>query len=150
MEKRKVIVSACLLGERCKYSGGSNENEDVKALLQEKGWEPVPVCPEVMGGLQTPRTPAELRGDRVVTKQGRDVTAEFLRGAEQALALAREHHCTLAILKEKSPSCGSGKIYDGSFSGTLISGDGKTAQLFKAEGVAIVGETRLAELFFEV
>lgn len=148
MEKRRVLVSACLMGERCKYSGDSNENEKVKALFEEKDWEPVPVCPEVLGGLSTPRTPAELCGERVVTADGRDVTKEFLLGAERALLLAREHGCTLAVLKERSPSCGSGMIYDGTFSGTLTPGDGKTAQLLKAEQILVFGENHLDEMLF--
>lgn len=148
MEKRKVLVSACLLGEHCKYNGDSNENEQVKAFLAEKGWEPVPICPEVLGGLSTPRTPAELCGDRVLTADGRDVTNEFLLGAERALEMAKTHGCTLAILKERSPSCGNGSIYDGTFSGTLTAGEGKTVQRLKAEQIAVFGENHLDELLF--
>ena len=144
-EAKKILVSACLLGERCKYSGGSNENPDVKEFLKKRGLEAVPVCPEVMGGLPTPRTPAEICGERVLTADGRDVTAAFRCGAEKALCTAREHGCTAAVLKERSPSCGSGTIYDGTFSGKVISGDGMTARLLKAEGIRIFGETQIKE-----
>lgn len=142
-EQKKVLVSACLLGVNCKYSGDSNYNQKVMDSLKEQGWEPVPVCPEVMGGLPTPRVPAEIRGERVVTADGRDVTKEFVRGAELALQTAKENGCCLAILKERSPSCGCGRIYDGSFSKTVVSGDGITARLLKKSGIQILGETSL-------
>ena len=105
-----VLVSACLLGTECKYNQGSNESEQVKQLLEEHHL--IPVCPEIMGGLPTPRTPAEVRGEKVITKDGKDVTAEFQKGAGEALRLAELYGCCCAVLKEKSPSCGSGNIYD--------------------------------------
>ena len=142
-EQKKVLVSACLLGVNCKYSGDSNYNQKEMDSLKEQGWEPVPVCPEVMGGLPTPRVPAEIRGEQVVTADGRDVTKEFVRGAELALQTAKENGCCLAILKERSPSCGCGRIYDGSFSKTVVSGDGITARLLKKSGIQILGETSL-------
>lgn len=150
-EKLRILVSACLLGENCKYSGGSNRDETVlmwkTKLEQEKKAEFIPICPEVAGGLSTPRTPAEIRGERVVTRDGRDVTAEYEAGAEEALALSGKHGCRYAVLKERSPSCGSGTVYDGSFSGTLTAGDGIAAALLKKNGVMVVGESQAQKLF---
>ena len=142
--KEPLLVSACLLGEACKYNGGNNAlpSETLAALAAQ--YRLVPVCPERDGGLPTPRTPSERQGDLVVTRDGRDVTAAFVRGAELALTAARENGCRLALLKERSPSCGSGHIYDGSFTGTLIPGDGITAQKLKENGLTVFGETELA------
>ena len=106
----------------------------------------VPVCPEQLGGLPTPRKPSERRGERVVMNDGRDVTAEYRRGAEEALRLARLYGCTAAVLKEKSPSCGCGRVYDGTFSGTLTDGDGVTAALLKENGIKVYGESELEKL----
>ena len=103
----------------------------------------IPVCPEQAGGLATPRPAAERQGSRVVTANGSEVTAQYQRGAEAALYWARLFHCTKAILKEKSPSCGHGQIYDGTFSRTLTAGDGVTAELLRAEGLEIIGESDL-------
>ena len=139
----KILVSACLLGEKCKYSGTSNYNQDVVVFLREAKAEAVPVCPEVMGGLPTPRIPAEIRDGRVVTRDGRDVTEPFQKGAQEALLIARENQCSLAILKERSPSCGSSFIYDGSFTDTRIKGDGITARLLKQAGIRVLGENDL-------
>ena len=146
MERKRILVSACLLGTPCKYSGGSNRNLKVIEVIEQAGLEAVPICPEVMGGLPTPRVPAEIREDRVMTKDGRDVTAEFLRGAELALKTAKENGSSTAILKERTPSCGCGRIYDGSFQGNLISGDGITARRLRAAGIRILGEGNVAEL----
>lgn len=139
----KVLVSACLLGEACKYSGGSNYNQNVVDWLKKRGVQAVPICPEVMGGLPTPRMPSEIDGGRVVTKDGRDVTEAFQRGAEAVRRAALENQCSLAILKERSPSCGCGSVYDGTFTGTVIPGDGMTARLLKQEGIRILGEDSL-------
>ncbi len=106
----------------------------------------VPVCPEILGGLPTPRTPSERQGERVVSKTGADVTAAYRKGAEEALRLARLFGCRKALLKERSPSCGRGQIYDGSFSGRLIPGDGVTARLLEQEGIAVFGESQLQQL----
>ena len=143
MEREKILVSACLLGEMCKYSGESNYSERVSAFLESRGAEAVPVCPEVMGGLSVPRQPAEIRDGRVVTRQGRDVTEEFVRGAKAALEAAEREGCRLAILKERSPSCGSGFIYDGSFEKKLVPGDGIAAGLLKKKGITVIGEGSL-------
>lgn len=106
----------------------------------------VPVCPEILGGLPTPRTPSERQGERMVSKTGADVTAAYRKGAEEALRLARLFGCRKALLKERSPSCGRGQIYDGSFSGRLIPGDGVTARLLEQEGIAVFGESQLQQL----
>ena len=140
----RILISACLLGARCRYDGASKPQPWIAALAKRHTL--VPVCPEQLGGLPTPRPPAERRGDRVVTREGADVTAQYRRGAEEALALCRLLGCGAALLKERSPSCGRGEIYDGTFSGTLTPGDGVTAALLEASGVAVYGESRLREL----
>ena len=136
-----VLISACLLGFECKYCGGSNKlTEQQLAALGER-FRLIPVCPETAGGLPTPRDPSERLGDKVVSNQGRDVTAQYQKGAETALWLARRYDCKAALLKEKSPSCGSGQIYDGSFTGTLVPGDGVAAEELKKEGLIVFGES---------
>ena len=136
-----VLISACLLGFACKYCGGSNKlTEQQLAALGER-FRLIPVCPESAGGLPTPRDPSERLGDKVVSNQGRDVTAQYQKGAETALWLARRYDCKAALLKEKSPSCGSGQIYDGSFTGKLIPGDGVAAEELKKEGLIVFGES---------
>lgn len=139
-----ILVSACLLGTACRYDGRSKANADVTALLARHTL--IPVCGEIFGGLPTPRTPAERRGDRVVTQDGRDVTQAYRRGAEEVLRLARLYGARAAILKERSPSCGSGEIYDGTFSGTRTAGWGVTAELLRESGVRVYGESELARL----
>ena len=135
-----VFISACLVGINCKYNGGNNYDERALALVQ-KG-EAIPICPEQLGGLTTPRTPAEIRildGEKyVITQTGEDVTEKYLRGAEEVLELASKLSITKAILKAKSPSCGKGKIYDGSFTRTLIEGDGITAELLMRHGIEVI------------
>lgn len=140
----RVLVSACLLGARCRYDGASKPLPGLERLLD--AIDPVPVCPEQLGGLPTPRTPAERCGDRVVTRDGTDVTAQYERGAQEALRLAQTTGCTLALLKEKSPSCGCGRIYDGTHTGTLTDGNGVAAELLLQNGVRVLGETQLEEL----
>lgn len=142
----KILVSQCLLGVPCRYDGQSKPAAALNKLA-EQGHTLIPVCPEVMGGLPTPRPPAERQSDgRVVNRAGADVTAEYAAGARCALETALSHGCTVAVLKEKSPSCGSGQVYDGSFSGTLIPGQGMTAQLLTQHGIRVLGESQLAEL----
>ena len=137
----KVLISACLLGFECKYCGGSNKlTEQQLAALGER-FRLIPVCPETAGGLPTPRDPSERLGAKVVSNQGRDVTAQYQKGAETALWLARRYDCKAALLKENSPSCGSGQIYDGSFTGKLIPGDGVAAEELKKEGLIVFGES---------
>lgn len=140
----KLLISACLCGEKCRYDGKDNLLSCLD-LLKEK-FTLVPVCPEVSGGLTTPRNPSEIVGDRVVMNNGRDVTAEYKKGALATLKTALENGCKIALMKAKSPSCGSGKIYDGTFSKTLVDGDGITARLLKEHGIKVFDETQISEL----
>lgn len=142
----KILVSACLLGVACKYSGGSNACPALLDAVHRGGHTFIPVCPEVYGGLPTPRPPAERVGDRVLTESGTDVTAQYRRGAEAALQLARLYGCGAAILKANSPSCGHGTIYDGTFSHTEITGDGLTAELLEAHGICVYNEDNFNNL----
>ena len=140
----KLLISACLLGCRCRYDGTSKPHLLVARLAARHTL--MPVCPEQLGGLPTPRPPAERRGTAVVTRDGGDVTAQYRRGAEETLSLCRTLGCEGAVLKERSPSCGHGVIYDGTFSGTLVPGDGVTAELLSAHGIPIYGESQIQEL----
>ena len=133
-----IIVSACLLGVSCRYDGNSKPNEKI-IYLKEK-YNLIPICPEIMGGLPTPRMPAEIKDGRVKTENGIDVTEEYKKGADEALKLARLFGCKKAILKENSPSCGCGKIYNGEFTRTLKDGNGITAELFIKNGIDVFGE----------
>ena len=135
----KILVSACLLGVRCRYDGKSKPHPAVERLLEQHTL--IPVCGEILGGLPTPRVSAERQGARVVTADGRDVTAAYRRGAEEVLRLAERYGCKAAILKERSPSCGSGRIYDGTFTGTLTDGWGVTAELMRDHGICVIGES---------
>ena len=140
----RILVSACLLGFKCRYDGRSCGKDSVTALLEK--YEFIPFCPEIYGGLTTPRDPSEIRGDRVVSSKGRDVTAEYTKGAEEALRMAKLYGCHTALLKEKSPSCGSGKIYDGTFTGRLTNGWGTAAKLLKENGIRVLGESDIDKL----
>ena len=142
--KGPVLVSACLLGMRCRYDGASRRCEAVAEEAIRRGW--IPVCPEALGGLPTPRPASECRGDRVVNALGEDVTEAFRLGAEMARTLAELYGAEAALLKERSPSCGRGLIYDGSFTHTLIPGDGITARALAEAGIAVYGESQLEEL----
>ena len=133
-----------MLGVCCRYDGRSVPCQPLLDALPRLRL--VPVCPEILGGLPTPRTPSERQGERVVSKTGADVTAAYRKGAQEALRLARLFGCRKALLKERSPSCGRGQIYDGSFSGRLIPGDGVTARLLEQEGIAVFGESQLQQL----
>ena len=139
-----ILVSACLLGVRCRYDGASKPNEAVLRLMEQHTL--IPVCPEQLGGLATPRPPAERQGDAVRTRSGTDVTEQYRRGAEEALRLCRLYGCEAAVLKEKSPSCGAGAVYDGTFSGVLTTGNGVTAELLTANGIPVYGESQLEKL----
>ncbi len=132
------LVSACLAGVPCRYNSESKLNKDVRQLI--KDGEAIFVCPEQLGGLPTPRPPAEIINGRVIDKEGRDVTIEFTKGAEIVLELARNYKCKKAILKSRSPSCGKGEIYDGTFTGTLIEGNGITTELLIKNGIKVIDE----------
>lgn len=136
----KIAVSACLLGENCKYNGGNNKCDEVLELGKKHTL--IPVCPECFAGLPIPRVPSEIKNGRVYAKTGEDLTEAFANGAEQALYVAEEKGCQIAVLKERSPSCGFGKIYDGTFSGQLVDGNGVTAQLFYDHGIIVLGESK--------
>ena len=136
-----ILISACLLGIGCRYDGKHKANSDVLSLGEK--YNLIPVCPEIYGGLPTPRVPSERIGDKVMMKDGRDVTENYRRGAQEALELCRIYNIKTAILKEKSPSCGKGEIYDGTFSGTLTERDGVTAELLIANGIRVLGESEI-------
>ena len=142
-----ILISACLLGVGCRYDGESKPLMQTVALMER--YHLIPICPEQLGGLPTPRDPSERLGGAVVTKQGADVTAQFSRGAAQVLHLARLFGCKIAVLKARSPSCGSGTIYDGSFSGRLTPGDGVTAALLRENGITVYSEEDLDQLLAE-
>jgi uncharacterized protein YbbK (DUF523 family) len=135
------LCSACLLGIKCRYDGQSKLNEKVIKLSKKEIL--IPVCPEQLGGLSTPREASEQRGRKVVTKSGKDVTKNFKEGAKQVLKLAKLFGIKEAILKQRSPSCGCGQIYDGTFSGKIIRGNGITAALLKRNGIRVVSEEDL-------
>ena len=142
--KTKILVSACLLGYKCRYDGKSNKNDDVIALGEE--YELISICPECFGGLPIPREPAEIKDGRVVNILGEDVTEQFKSGAEQSLYIAKECNAPCALLKENSPSCGCGKIYDGSFTKTKIDGNGVTAQLLVDNEIQVFTEAEIRRL----
>lgn len=142
--KEKLLISACLCGQNTKYSGGNNALKNLE-LLEQK-FILIPICPEVMGGLSTPRDPSEQKGDKVFSNKGKNVTKEFELGAYTALKIAKENGATLALLKEASPSCGSHLIYDGSFSGTKIAGEGVATKLLRENQIIIYSENQIDEL----
>ena len=130
-----------MLGIPCRYDGRDNKIESLNLLQQQ--FDFVPICPEQLGGLSTPRCPCEIQGNKVMSKEGKDYTREFQEGAEKSLKLAKQWNIKTALLKAKSPSCGFGQIYDGSFSKKLITGNGLTAALLEKEGIRIFCETEL-------
>lgn len=146
-----ILISSCLCGIKCKYSGGDNLNEQV--IRYCKGREILKVCPEVLGGLSTPRIPAEIVGGtakevlkgnaKVMTQDGQDVTALFIKGAYLTLQLAKENDVKRALLKANSPSCGKGKVYDGKFQKNLIVGNGITTELLLQEGIEVLTELEI-------
>ncbi len=141
--KKLVLVSACLLGQNCKYSGGNNRNEAVLAYLRDK--EVLPVCPEQLSGLPTPRPRVELRNGRAVNEFGEDVDALFRLGVQRALALLDDAAVDEAVLQSRSPTCGARQIYDGTFSGTLLPGQGLLAQALLERGIPVVDAAEIAE-----
>ena len=140
------VISACLAGIECRYDGKGKPNSKIIELVKEG--KAILVCPEQLGGLSTPRTPAEQKGDKVLTTKGEDITKEFEKGAEEALKIAKMAGCSKAILKAKSPSCGYGMVYDGSFTGTLKEGNGVFAELLKKNGFKIITEEDLVLDFY--
>lgn len=140
--KNPILVSACLLGINCQYNGESDFTRELLEFLKDKG-EFIAVCPEVLGSLPIPRDGAEIVGKKVKTAADKDVTKQFLKGAERVLKIAKENNVKFAILKAKSPSCGAGWIYDGTFSRNLIKGDGVTASLLKKNKIKVFTEKDL-------
>ena len=141
----RVLVSACLLGVSCRYDGKAQGISRLQALLER--CEPIPVCPEQLGGLPTPRVPSERVDRRVCSRYGADVTDAFHRGAEEALRLAKLYGVRFALMKARSPSCGNREIYDGSFTGRIVPGAGVAAEALRGAGIEIFDETQLDELF---
>ena len=139
-----VLISACLMGVACRYDGKHKDYEGIDQLMDRVHL--IPVCAETLGGLPTPRIPAERAEDRVMTQDGRDVTESYARGAQEVLRIAKRFGCQYAILKERSPSCGSNGIYDGTFTKTLTDGMGVTAELLSQNGIKIYGESQIDEL----
>ena len=139
----KIAVSACLLGENCKYNGGNNFSEKVSEFI--KGHEVIPVCPEVLGGLPTPRESSEIVKGVVRHKDGTSVDEEFRRGAELALRQVIDNGVDLVILQSRSPSCGVKNVYDGSFSGTLIPGQGVFARLLTEKNIKVIDVSELLD-----
>lgn len=143
----KIMVSACLLGDNVKYNGGNNYNQELIDFLQKH--EIYKVCPEVMGGLLIPRIPAEIKDDRVFNEKGKDVTNEYTKGALKVLEIAEKNNIKVAILKERSPSCGSNEIYDGTFNHQVINGEGITTKLLKENEIIVLSENNYLEYFKE-
>jgi uncharacterized protein YbbK (DUF523 family) len=141
IEQERFIVSACLAGVKCRYNGTAYPIEKVIELVAQG--KAIPLCPEQLGGIPSPLAPAERVGEKVLTKEGVDLTEQIRHGSEMILAIANSFGCTRAILKSKSPSCGCGLIYDGSFSGKLTPGDGMLAETLKMNGINVVSEEEL-------
>ena len=139
-----ILISGCLLGLKCRYDAKEKKLPEIEKLIEI--YNLIPVCPEQLGGLPTPRIPAERVNNKVVNQAGVDVTKEYQLGAEEALKVAKLYNCKKAILKEKSPSCGCGKIYGGTFSKNLIVGNGVTADLLLKNGIEIFGESKIDKL----
>lgn len=132
----RYLISACLLGENCKYNGGNNKNQELVEFLVDKSY--IPVCPEVMGGLSTPRASCEIVQGRVMNTDGEDKTKEFLQGAELALEVAKREQIDIAITQSRSPSCGRGKRYSGNFDGTFTEGNGVFVDLLIKHGFRVM------------
>ena len=139
----KIMISACLLGDNVKYNGKNNKNADLIKFLDD--YDIIKICPEVMGGLPIPRSPSEIKDNSIINKDGYDVSEYFYKGANKVLEIALRNNIKIAILKEKSPSCGSNYIYDGTFSNSIIEGIGITAKLLKDNGIIILNENNYQE-----
>ena len=144
MKKKKIIVSACLLGKNCKYNGGNNYNEAIVEFLKDK--EVIAVCPEVMGGLPTPRKPSEIVHGVVTNTEGVSVDSEFRQGAKVAMDLIKDEEIECAILQSRSPSCGTKQIYDGTFSKRLIEGQGIFAEQLAKKEIKLIDSDEFANL----
>ncbi len=140
-KEEKILISACLAGVNCRYDGGNNANDKVIELIKNNN--AILVCPEQLGGLMTPRVSAERLENKVITKNNGDVTEEYNRGAKEVLDLVKKFNIKKAVLKARSPSCGKGKIYDGTFSHTLTEKDGVTAELLIKNGVEVITEEEI-------
>lgn len=140
----KILISACLIGDKTRYDGKSNYNPKIQQLMEK--YELVPFCPEVEGGLKTPRDPSEIKGEQVISSKGKDVTYQYNKGAELALNICQFLNIKIAVLKEKSPSCGVHQIHDGSFSGKLTDGEGVTTSLLKRKGINVISEEEIDTL----
>jgi len=136
-----ILVSACLAGIKCRYDGKDNAND--KVIQMVKNGVAIPICPEQLGGLQTPRIPAEIIENKIINKKGENLTSKFKKGAKETLRIAELVNCQKAILKQRSPSCGYGKIYDGSHTGKIIEGMGFTARVLSQKGITILTEEDL-------
>jgi len=136
-----VLISACLIGVNCRYSGDSTSIKEAEELKNR--YNLIPVCPEILGGMTTPREPAEKKDGKVITRTGEDVTKYYERGAKEVLHLAKFFDCKYAILKERSPSCGFGEVYDGTFSKVIIKGNGILAELLEKNGIVVLGESQV-------
>lgn len=143
---QKILVSACLLGVKVRYDGGDCAQDDIIIQKWQSEGRIITLCPEIAGGLSTPRAPAEMIGNKVITNTGVDVTTEFHKGAKLTLDLCQRHHIKFALLKSRSPSCGNSQIYDGTFSRTLIKGQGITAALLIRNGIQVFNELQIQDL----
>jgi len=136
-----ILISSCLLGEKCRYNAtdsycvGLDKYKDKCTFIS--------VCPEVLGGMKTPREPAERKGNTVITKTGEDVTAFYKKGAIETLRIAKLHNCTIAVMKERSPSCGKNCVYDGNFTGNIAMRNGVTVDLLLQNGIIVLGESQI-------
>lgn len=136
-----ILVSSCLLGLNCRFDGKGILSNDIMKLKNK--YSIIPFCPEIYGGLPTPREPAEKQGGKVITKSGKDVTSNYISGAKEALNLCKLFDCKIAVLKENSPSCGYHQIHNGKFDGGLVEGNGITAQLLSSNGIIVLGESQI-------
>lgn len=143
----KILVSACLLGDKVRYDGKGNYHPNIKYILEN--FDVIPFCPEVEGGLPIPRIPSEIKGNDVINKEGKNVTRNFVEGANKALNIVSYFHITTAILKENSPSCGVHKIHDGNFTNKLIDGEGITTKLLKQHGVNVINEEEIEQFLID-
>lgn len=146
--KEKVLISACLIGENCRYDGKSKKVAEILDLA--KYYDLIPICPEVSGGLKVPRSPSEIQGNKVMMKNGRDVTGNYHDGAYWAYSICSLYHIKLAILKEKSPSCGVHYVHNGKFDGGLVEGMGITSQKLSSHGVKVINEEEAIALLHQL